>query len=291
MYGMVREIIHDTILLARKSEPATAQDLPIAQDLLDTLIAHKDGCVGMAANMIGQFKRIIAFLDESGNAIPSGAIGLSTLKKINASGALSELSECKFNVACDVKNPLCGENGCSAIYGPQKGATKEMIRDMDEWLYAYSILTKSVNPLADEKYPGAGAAGGLGFAFLAYLKGKLTSGIELVIEETGLKEKLRDADIVITGEGRLDGQSCMGKAPVGVAKAAKEYGKPVIAFSGAVTSDAILTNNHGIDAFFPIIRKPCSLEDAMDTENARKNLADTAEQVFRLIMITKKEKI
>jgi glycerate kinase len=121
---------------------------------------------------------------------------------------------------------------------------------------------------------------------MCYLGGKLRSGIELVIETTGFDEKLADADIVVTGEGRLDGQSCMGKAPVGVALAAKKQGKTVIAFSGAVKDDARLVNQYGIDAFFPILRRPSTLEEAMDIKNAYKNLADTAEQVFRLIHTT-----
>ena len=123
----------------------------------------------------------------------------------------------------------------------------------------------------------------MGFAFLSYLGGRLESGIELVIRETGLEERIRRADVVVTGEGRLDGQSCMGKAPVGVARAAKKYGKPVIAFSGCVREDAVECNKHGIDAFFPILRNICTLEEAMDVENAARNLSDTAEQVFRLI--------
>ena len=133
------------------------------------------------------------------------------------------------------------------------------------------------------EYPGAGAAGGMGFALMAYLGASLESGVGLVIEATGLRERLRLADIVVTGEGRLDGQSCMGKAPVGVARAAKEYSKPVIAFCGAATDDAGLVNAHGIDAFFPILRAPATLAEAMDEENAYENLRVTAEQVFRLI--------
>ena len=132
---------------------------------------------------------------------------------------------------------------------------------------------------------GAGAAGGLGFAFLSYLKGELKSGIELVIKETKLEDSVKDADIVITGEGRLDGQSYMGKAPVGVATLAKKYNKPVIAFAGGVTEDAVKCNDYGIDAFFPIVRTPCTLAEAMDKENAYKNLTNTAEQVFRMIKI------
>ncbi len=239
--------------------------------------ATNDGGIGMLS-ALG-----FNFLDENGTPVPMGGIGLASLRKIDPSGALSELSECEFSVACDVKNPLCGELGCSAVYGPQKGATPETVRDMDAWLSDYAALTAASLGTADANYPGAGAAGGLGFAFLSYLGARLVPGIDLVIERTGLKEIIKDADIVITGEGRLDGQSCMGKAPIGVAKVAKKYGKPVIAFSGCVTEDARLTNSHGIDAFFPILKAPCTLDEAMDTENARQNLADTAEQAFRLI--------
>ena len=123
----------------------------------------------------------------------------------------------------------------------------------------------------------------MGFAFLSYLGGHLESGIELVIKSTGIEEKIKNSDVVVTGEGRLDGQSCMGKAPVGIARTAKKYGKPVIAFSGCVTPDARECNSHGIDAFFPILKTPCTLQQAMDVISAFENLADTAEQAFRMI--------
>jgi glycerate kinase len=157
-----------------------------------------------------------------------------------------------------------------------------MIEKMDKWLSNYARLTKEYIPSADSSLEGAGAAGGLGFAFRSFLNATLTSGIDLIIEETKLEDYIKSANIVITGEGRLDEQSCMGKAPIGVAKLAKKYGKPVIAFAGAVTTGARLCNDHGIDAFFPTLRKPCSLEEAMDPQNAKANLADTAEQVFKL---------
>ena len=182
-----------------------------------------------------------------------------------------------------MKNVLCGNDGCSAIYGPQKGATPEMIENMDLWLEKYALLTKGVIQNSDANIPGTGAAGGMGFALMSYLNAALESGIELVMKETELENHIKDADIVVTGEGRLDGQSYMGKAPVGVAKLAKKYNKPVIAFSGCVTEEAINCNDYGIDAFFPIVRKPCTLEEAMNINNAYKNLKDTAYQVFRLI--------
>lgn len=247
--------------------------------------ATNDGGVGML-QALG-----FEFLNESGEQISCGAKGLENLAEIRIGNALPELSECTFRVACDVKNVLCGENGCSAVYGPQKGGTPEMIEKMDLWLDRYADLTKTVIPDSDKNYPGAGAAGGMGFAFLSYLNAELQSGIDLVINETGLEEHIKDADAVITGEGRLDGQSCMGKAPVGIARIAKKYNKPVIAFSGSVTDDAVACNEHGIDAFFPIVRKPCTLQEAMDCDTAYENLKDTVCQVFRLIdMCIKNEK-
>lgn len=222
------------------------------------------------------------FLDSTGKDIPFGAIGLSILKTIADTNVIPELKECTFYVACDVTNPLCGELGCSAIYGPQKGATLEMITDMDKWLEHYAALSKKSYPKADANQAGTGAAGGMGFAFLTFTNAVLESGIKIVLEETRLEEKIKDADLVITGEGRLDGQTAMGKAPIGVAKLAKQYGKTVIAFAGSVTRDARECNQYGIDAYFPILRTITTIEEAMNSENAKRNLSDTAEQVYRL---------
>ena len=238
--------------------------------------ATNDGGVGMLTALGFEF------LDQNGDPIKRGAEGLASLCEIRTAGAMKELPECEFNIACDVKNPLCGENGCSAVYGPQKGATAKTIPLMDGWLSEYAKLSAKAVGTDYSEYPGAGAAGGMGFAFISYLGARLTSGIELVISVTELEKKLADADVVITGEGRLDAQSAMGKAPIGVARAAKKYGKPVIAFAGAIKEDAPVCNEHGIDAFFPILRKPCTLEEAMDVNTAYSNLTDTAEQVFRL---------
>ena len=239
--------------------------------------ATNDGGAGMLSALGFEL------LDRDGSPIEKGAVGLRDLAEIRVTGAMKELSECDFRVACDVKNPLCGDSGCSAVYGPQKGATPESIALMDGWLRAYAALTKDTLGFDHSEFPGAGAAGGMGFAFISYLGGKLTSGIDLVIDVTSLEDKIKNADIVVTGEGRLDAQSAMGKAPVGVARVAKRYGKPVIAFAGAIKEDASLCNTSGIDAFFPILDAPCTLEMAMDTNNAYRNLSRTAEQVFRLI--------
>ena len=223
------------------------------------------------------------FLDKEGNQVGFGASGVRDIVSIRDENVIKELSECYFRVACDVNNPLCGELGCSAIYGPQKGATKEMVADMDGWLKNYSKIVKEKYPDADSEYPGTGAAGGLGYAFFNFTNSKLESGIKIVLDETRLEEYVKDADIVVTGEGRLDHQTVMGKAPVGVANIAKKYNKKVIAFSGSVTEDAGVCNEHGIDAFFPILRRIVTLEEAMQTDIAKQNLTDTAEQVFRLL--------
>lgn len=239
--------------------------------------ATNDGGIGMLQALGYEF------LDEKGDQVPFGAKGLSLIKKISDENVLPQLKECIFKVACDVTNPLCGELGCSAVFGPQKGASPDMIWDMDIWLSDYAKLTQAKYPNANMNQAGTGAAGGLGFAFLSYMNATLESGVKIVLEETKLESYIKDADIVVTGEGRLDGQTIMGKAPIGVAQMAKKYGKKVIAFSGCVTDDAVLCNEHGIDAFFPILRTVTTLEEAMKPDVARKNLVATVEQVFRLL--------
>ncbi|MBQ8174348.1 MAG: glycerate kinase [Clostridia bacterium] len=238
--------------------------------------ATNDGGVGMLS-ALG-----VRFLDRNGNPVAQGAQGLFDLAKIDVSDMLPALRDCRFSVACDVKNPLCGESGCSAVYGPQKGATPDMVADMDTALARYAALTREIFPEADDTRKGCGAAGGMGFAFLSYLNAELRSGIAIVMEAIGPEEHVKDADIVITGEGRMDGQSSMGKAPVGVAGLAKKYGKPVVALAGGVTADAVRCHDYGIDAVFSILRAPCTLAEAMDTARAEENLAATAEQVIRL---------
>ena len=241
--------------------------------------ATNDGGVGML-QALG-----FEFLDSEGDSIVFGAEGLSDLAEIRIENAMPELSECTFHIACDVENPLCGEKGASAVYGPQKGADNDDVEKMDKWLNTYAKLTKEVIPESNPDFPGSGAAGGMGFAFLSYLNSELKSGIELVIGQTNLEEHIKTADVVVTGEGRLDGQSAMGKAPVGVAKIAKKYGKKVVAFAGCVTDEAAECNKHGIDAFFPILRTPCTVERAMECDYAYENLKKTSEQVFRLLNI------
>ena len=235
-----------------------------------------DGGIGML-QALG-----FGLLDKDGKQVTPGAQGLENLADITSENAVPELASCSFRIACDVTNPLCGENGCSAVYGPQKGADSPMILQMDKWLSNYADIAKQKFAKADPEYPGTGAAGGLGFAFLTFTDAVLESGIRIVLDETRLEDYIKEADIVVTGEGRLDGQTVMGKAPVGVAEIAKRHNKKVVAFAGSVAKDAKTCNAHGIDAYFPILRRICTLQEAMDKGTAAQNLSDTAEQVFRL---------
>ncbi len=239
--------------------------------------ATNDGGLGMLQALGWQM------LDSVGEAVPHNAIGLERLAVIDDSTVLPALKECTFRIACDVTNPLLGQEGCSTVFGPQKGAPPNMIPIMDEWLQHYAELAKAKYPQANPQSPGAGAAGGLGFAFLTFTNAALESGINIVMKETQLEEQIAVADMVITGEGRLDGQSIMGKAPIGVAHLAKKHAKPVIAFSGCVTPEARLCNKHGIDAYFPILRQVSTLSQALEPKNAQQNMTDTVEQVFRLL--------
>ena len=241
--------------------------------------ATNDGGVGML-QALGY-----DMLDADGKPVPFGAAGLKVLWRIDDSKVTPELKDCSFRIACDVTNPLCGEKGCSAIYGPQKGASPENIALMDKWMGDYARISKEKYSHADANAPGAGAAGGMGFAFLTFTNATLESGIEIVLAETKLEDHIAKADLVITGEGRLDGQTVMGKAPVGVARIAKKYNKPVLAFAGCVTPEATACNEHGIDAFFPILRGVVSLSEAMEPKNARQNMIDTVEQAMRLLKI------
>lgn len=238
--------------------------------------ATNDGGIGMLSALGFEF------LDADGNHLIYGADALRDIELISMKNVLQELNECTFKIACDVKNPLYGENGATHIFGPQKGVEKNEIDEIDGYMKHYAEKTTEFLGHDCSKVPGTGAAGGLGFAFLAYLNAQLIPGIELILKETRLEDYIKRADIVVTGEGRMDGQTAMGKVPVGIAKLAKKHKKRVIAFAGSVTNDARRCNEEGIDAFFPIVRGVTTLEKAMDKEIARQNMEDTVEQVFRL---------
>lgn len=246
--------------------------------------ATNDGGIGMLT-ALG-----FDFYDNNGNKLGIDAKELGKISVIFTENAIPELSECNFKIACDVINQLCGENGATYIYGPQKGVTEEIKEKLDKDMAHYAKVTKKYLNNDYSEASGAGAAGGLGFAFLSYLHGDLQPGIELVIDTVKLEECIKDADYVITGEGCLDKQTAMGKAPVGVAKLAKKYDKTVIALAGSVTDDAVKCNENGIDAYFPILLKVIPLQEAMKKETARKNMVKTTEQIFRLISAIESKK-
>ena len=279
-----------TLLSEKERNPYITSTYGVGEMILDAI---NKGCrnfiigIGGSATNDGGAGMLQALgfelLDEDGYHIPRGVLGLKKLCTITDTNVPQVIRQCRFNIACDVSNPLVGYNGCSAVFGPQKGATIEMIPIMDENLRHYAEIAKEYNPSANVTAKGTGAAGGLGFAFATFLHGNLEKGTDIVLRETNLEDYVKNSDVVVTGEGRLDSQTVMGKAPVGVAAIAKKYNKTVIAFCGGATKKASVCNDYGIDAFFPILRSPCSLEDAMDPITAYENIADTAEQIFRLI--------
>ena len=244
------------------------------------------GIGGSATNDggIGMLKALgVRFFDENDLDSGEGGQALAKVARIDISGLNPLLKECHIQVACDVNNPLCGPNGSTYVYGPQKGVAEDMKKQLDKDMEHFAKVTANTLGKDYRNTPGAGAAGGLGFAFLSYIGASLTPGIELILNAIRLEQELSNADVVVTGEGRLDFQTAMGKAPVGVAKLAKKYHAKVIAFAGSVTKDANACNKAGIDAFFPILRGVCTLDEAMEPAHARENMTAAAEQVFRLL--------
>lgn len=223
------------------------------------------------------------FYDEKNNLVGLGGHVLNKIKKIKIDNRLKKLDQCSFKIACDVNNPLYGENGAAYIYGPQKGATPEIVKELDEGLRNFAQVVKADLEMDIAEVPGVGAAGGMGFAFLGFLNSKLESGIKIILDEINLDDTVKGADIVITGEGRLDNQTAMGKAPIGVAKIAKKHGAKVIAIAGCTTDDAVRCNEEGIDAYFSIVNSAMTIEEAIKKETAIKNMKSTTIQVFNLI--------
>ncbi len=197
----------------------------------------------------------------------------------------SRIRECTFHIACDVNNPLCGDSGCSAVYGPQKGATPDIVKEMDEAIAQFACLAEKQCGVSGAELSGAGAAGGLGYAFHGFLGGSLEPGAKLVLNVLGIEDELKNADILITGEGRMDSQTAMGKAPAEVAQLAKTVNPSIktIAVCGCAAPDADVVNKAGIDAYFPILHQVMSLDEAMDKAVADRNLYQTLVQVMRLL--------
>ena len=232
---------------------------------------------------IGMLKELgFKILGNDGLPVCDGALGLSKAVSIDKSGILPCLNECSFVIACDVKNPLFGAQGASHIFAPQKGASLEDIEMMDKWFIGFSAITHKIFPDSDPDAKGAGAAGGLGFALQAFLNGKMQPGTDVLLSRTDIEREISMSDLIITGEGRMDGQTAMGKAPVRIADLAKKYDKPVIAITGCVGKGADKCHDAGIDAIFPTLSHPMTLDEAMDSKTARDNVIRTACEIMRL---------
>jgi glycerate kinase len=242
--------------------------------------ATNDGGAGMVQALGARL------LTADGKEIGYGGGELKHLANIDIGGLDKRIKKCRFEVACDVTNPLTGDEGATAIFGPQKGATPEMIAQLDGYLKHYAQIIKKDLGIDVEHVPGAGAAGGMGAALYGFCHAELRQGIEIVTEALGLDALVRDATLVITGEGRIDSQSINGKVPIGVARVAKRYNKPVIAIGGSLTQDVDVVYEHGLDAVFSVLYSICTLEEALD--NAADNLRKSARNIAATIRLAQK---
>ncbi|EPO3009074.1 hypothetical protein VCSRO122_1117 [Vibrio cholerae] len=241
--------------------------------------ATNDGGVGMLAALGARFT------NADGDPIQLTGGGLRELTHIDLQDFDPRLQHCDILVACDVNNPLCGDKGASAVFGPQKGATPEDVQLLDGALRQFGLLTEKVTGKMVLESAGAGAAGGMGAALLAYTQAILRPGIEIVLETVQLAHQVSDADLVITGEGRIDSQTVHGKTPMGVAKVAKRFDVPVLALCGCTGDNYQAVYQCGIDAVFAAVPRAMSLEDALKESDF--NLADLAENVARLWVLSK----
>ncbi|SKA29618.1 glycerate kinase [Photobacterium toruni] len=233
--------------------------------------ATNDGGIGMA-QALG-----VQLLDNNGQPLGFGGQALAQLATIDISHIDPRLATIKLEVACDVDNPLCGEKGASHVFGPQKGATPTMVAELDQYLAHYAAIIKRDLGTDIKNTAGAGAAGGMGAALLGLFNAQLRSGIEIVIDAVNLGDIVKDADLVITGEGRIDSQTIHGKTPIGVARTAKKYHKPVIGIAGCLSQDCGVVYDHGIDAVFSVVPAAMSLEQAFS--NAAVNVELTARNI------------
>ncbi len=239
--------------------------------------ATNDGGTGMAKAL--GYK----FLDSNGNELPEGGGALTDLADIDDSKVNSKVSRTKFLVACDVTNPLIGPEGASHIYGAQKGASDDDIKLLDSALEKLAAVVSRKFGRSNKNFPGAGAAGGLGYGLMEFCGGELKSGIEIVLDLIKFDDYLDSADLVISGEGRIDGQSVYGKVPVGIAGRAKKKGIPVLAVVGDIGPKVEAVYDHGIDAIMSSVNKAMSLEEAMS--RSYELLVDSAARAMRMIRI------
>lgn len=276
--------------------PLLATTYGVGQLILDAL---EKGCkefiIGLGGSAtndggIGMLQALgFRFLNEKGVEVGLGGQELQNIQSVDVKHVVPELAHVHFKIACDVNNVLHGPTGASRIFGPQKGATPEMVEFLDEGLRHFAHIIGSQLNIDLQNSSGAGAAGGLGAAFSGFLQADLQSGIELIMNIISMEKKMLGVDFVITGEGKLDDQTALGKAPLGIARLAAKNEIPVIALAGAVPTNAAVLNELGITSCFSIANGPMLLEEAMDFEVAFNNLRGTAMQIFRMIQSVSKK--
>lgn len=270
--------------------PLKATSYGVGEIIIDAI---KKGCrefvIGLGGSAtndagVGMLQALgFKFLDKYNQEVNFGGSALYDIKKINLDKVNKTLKSCTFKVACDVNNLLTGRNGATYVFGPQKGATPEMVNYLDKGMFQFAKNVEKQLGFTINDIAGGGAAGGLGAAFSGFLNGTLQSGIDLVLQTINLEKHIEGSDYVITGEGRLDKQTTMGKVPVGVARLAAEKQIPVIALAGYITDEIEILNDHHITSCISIMNKPMSVDEAMKPENTKRNLATTTNQLFRLI--------
>lgn len=242
--------------------------------------ATTDGGMGLA-RALG-----LRFLDGDGEPLHDGGAELARLASIDSSALMHEAAQCEFVLACDVKNVLCGKEGAAYIFGPQKGASPEQVRVLDAALANYGRVLKEQFGSDAAMRPGSGAAGGLGCVFMAFFKSSVKPGIELILDTIGFDAHVGNADLVITGEGRLDAQSAYGKVPCGVAKRSKSIKNvPVVALGGAISEGAEQLYSCGVDALVAAVSRVCSLDEAMS--ETEKNIVSASRRTAELIRLGK----
>lgn len=239
--------------------------------------ATNDGGAGMVQALGARL------LDANGAEIGFGGGSLRQLDAVDISNLDPRLKQCTLRVACDVTNPLTGENGASRIFGPQKGASEEMVAELDLNLSHYADVIHQSLHIDVKTVPGAGAAGGMGAALMAFLGAELKSGIEIVTTALNLEQHIQDCTLVVTGEGRIDSQSIHGKVPIGVANLAKKHHKPVIGIAGSLTPDVGVVHQHGIDAVFSVLTRIVTLEEAF--RGAEENIYRASRNIAAAVAI------
>lgn len=273
-------------LAKKKEDPGNTTTLGTGELILDALnkgctkliigiggSATNDGGIGMTAALGGKF------LDINNKPIPLNGMGLSSLHHIDLNGIDSRLQKCNIQVACDVDNPLYGKDGAAYVFAPQKGANSDLVRILDKNLRNYASILNNELGINVQLIPGAGAAGGLGAGLAAFFNATLKSGIEIMLDTVNFDELAKDADLIITGEGQIDGQSLRGKVPLGIVKRVKKYNIPVIAVVGAIGDNVEDIYDAGIQSIFSINTKPLDFEIAK--KYSKENLFRTIESIIR----------